>query len=54
MKAVEVFDTCYARYRGLREWLKDSSDSVSRRQSRHAILRISVASGPRARLRIHR
>ena len=28
MKAVEVFDTCYARYRGLREWLKDSSNSV--------------------------
>jgi hypothetical protein len=28
MKAVEVFDTCYTRYRGLREWLKDSSNSV--------------------------
>lgn len=28
MKAVEVFDACYARYRGLREWLKDSSQSV--------------------------
>jgi hypothetical protein len=28
MKAVEVFDTCYSRYRGLREWLKDSSSSV--------------------------
>lgn len=28
MKAVEVFDACYARYRGLREWLKDSSSSV--------------------------
>jgi hypothetical protein len=28
MKAVEVFDACYARYRGLREWLRDSSSSV--------------------------
>jgi hypothetical protein len=28
VKAVEVFDTCYARYRGLRDWLKDSSQSV--------------------------
>lgn len=28
MKAIEVFDTCYARYRGLREWLKDSSISI--------------------------
>jgi len=28
MKAVEVFDICYTRYRGLRDWLKDSSISV--------------------------
>lgn len=28
MKAAEVFDTCYACYRGLREWPKDSSSSV--------------------------
>jgi len=28
MKAAEVFDTCYTRYRGLRDWLKDSSSSV--------------------------
>ncbi|HTW24007.1 MAG TPA: hypothetical protein VMD78_10435 [Candidatus Baltobacteraceae bacterium] len=28
MKPVEVFDACYTRYRGLREWLKDSSSSV--------------------------
>lgn len=28
MKAADVFDSCYARYRGLREWLKDSSSSV--------------------------
>ncbi|MGA3294393.1 MAG: hypothetical protein ABSE45_10480 [Candidatus Acidiferrales bacterium] len=28
MKGSEVFDTCHARYRGLREWLKDSSGSV--------------------------
>jgi hypothetical protein len=28
MKALEVFDTCYARYRGLRDFLKDSSSSV--------------------------
>ena len=28
MKAAEVFDTCYTRYRGLRGWLKDSSSSV--------------------------
>jgi hypothetical protein len=28
MKAAEVFDACHSRYRGLREWLKDSSSSV--------------------------
>lgn len=28
MKAIEVFDTCYARYQGLREWLRDSSNSI--------------------------
>jgi hypothetical protein len=28
MKSVEVFDACYTRYRGLREWLKDSSNAV--------------------------
>ncbi|HEX4075575.1 MAG TPA: hypothetical protein VHX49_09270 [Candidatus Acidoferrales bacterium] len=28
MKACEVFDTCYTRYRGLREWVKDSSSAV--------------------------
>jgi hypothetical protein len=31
MKAPEVFDACYARYRGLREWLQDSSSSVRAR-----------------------
>jgi len=28
MKAKEVFDDCFTRYRGLREWLADSSGSV--------------------------
>jgi len=28
MKSVEVFDACYTRYRGLRDWLKDSSNAV--------------------------
>ncbi|HUA01257.1 MAG TPA: hypothetical protein VMB02_13070 [Candidatus Aquilonibacter sp.] len=28
MKAVEIFDACHARYRGLRDWLQDSSSSV--------------------------
>jgi len=28
MKATEIFDACHARYRGLREWLKDSTGSV--------------------------
>ena len=28
MKAAEVFDACYTRYRGLRERIKDSSSSV--------------------------
>lgn len=28
MKAVEIFDACHARYRGLRDWLQDSSNSV--------------------------
>ena len=53
MKAVEVFDTCYVRYRGLREWLKDSSNSV------RAVSLGTPSSGyqwrpGRARLRIHR
>ena len=28
MKAAEVFDECFRRYRGLREWLADSTGSV--------------------------
>ncbi len=28
MKATEVFDECHGRYRGLREWLADSTGSV--------------------------
>jgi hypothetical protein len=28
MKAVEIFDVCHGRYRGLREWLDDSAGSV--------------------------
>jgi len=28
MKATEVFDECHGRYRGLREWLVDSTGSV--------------------------
>ncbi|HEX4002283.1 MAG TPA: hypothetical protein VHX36_06515 [Candidatus Acidoferrales bacterium] len=28
MKATEVFDTCYTRYRGLRQWVKASSSTV--------------------------
>jgi len=28
MKATEVFDTCYGRYRGLRQWVKDTSSTV--------------------------
>ncbi|MFZ3202087.1 MAG: hypothetical protein WA175_13165 [Candidatus Acidiferrales bacterium] len=28
MKATEIFDICHARYRGLREWLADSSGAV--------------------------
>jgi len=28
MKAAEIFDICYARYNGLREWLADSSGQV--------------------------
>jgi hypothetical protein len=28
MKAKEVFDTCHARYRGLRDWLADSTGAV--------------------------
>jgi hypothetical protein len=28
MKAIEIFDDCFARYRGLREWLADSSGAV--------------------------
>jgi|GEM_PF-486172 hypothetical protein len=28
MKSAEVFDVCHTRYRGLREWLKDSTGSV--------------------------
>jgi hypothetical protein len=28
MKAVEIFDVCHARYRGLREWLDDSAGAV--------------------------
>ena len=28
MKATEIFDECHGRYRGLREWLADSTGSV--------------------------
>jgi hypothetical protein len=28
MKAIHVFDECHGRYRGLREWLTDSTGSV--------------------------
>jgi len=28
MKASDIFDDCYRRYRGLREWLADSTGSV--------------------------
>jgi hypothetical protein len=28
MKATEIFDDCFSRYRGLREWLADSSGAV--------------------------
>jgi hypothetical protein len=28
MKSAEIFDECHARYRGLREWLTDSTGSV--------------------------
>ena len=28
MKAVEIFDVCHGRYRGLREWLDDSAGAV--------------------------
>lgn len=28
MKATEIFDECHGRYRGLREWLVDSTGSV--------------------------
>ena len=28
MRATEVFDECHGRYRGLREWLVDSTGSV--------------------------
>ena len=28
MKAVEIFDVCYGRYRGLRDWLEDSAGAV--------------------------
>ena len=28
MKAVEIFDVCHGRYKGLRDWLGDSAGSV--------------------------
>ncbi|MBZ5696781.1 MAG: hypothetical protein LAN36_15655 [Acidobacteriia bacterium] len=28
MKSTEIFDVCHARYRGLREWLKDATGAV--------------------------
>lgn len=28
MKAIEIFDVCHGRYRGLREWLDDSGGAV--------------------------
>ncbi|HXQ25608.1 MAG TPA: hypothetical protein VN822_04295 [Candidatus Acidoferrales bacterium] len=28
MKSTEIFDVCHARYRGLREWLKDTTGAV--------------------------
>lgn len=28
MKATEIFDTCYGRYRSLHEWLEDTTGKV--------------------------
>ncbi len=54
MKAVEIFDVCHGRYRGLREWLDDSAGAVRSVDLEKPSERLSLAAWPRARLRICR